>query len=202
MIELNEQNTPASFDPASQPAKHQSWFIPAKPYTFIDAFNRRAAATGSPQYASLMEGARCNGHRLSLGWNDFRGYYICEYYWSGRRVVARGASFNWVATLAVREWQQQGLGALLHVGPRPDDKEAILFCQNHLLLQPWSSEAEKAEYNTWYTWRHEMAVKCIKDRLFPTSLAYRFDPKLLEQSQHADEYLKCLRVKYGDAFQR
>jgi|WetSurMetagenome_2_1015567.scaffolds.fasta_scaffold42577_4 hypothetical protein len=68
------------------------FYMPTKPYTLIDAVNRRAAATGgSVRYAQASAGADYNGNDLSLTWNDYRGYYVVQYYF-GRRPDER----SWV----------------------------------------------------------------------------------------------------------
>jgi hypothetical protein len=66
--------------------------LPTKPLSKIDAINRCAAATGSCRTAMLCADADYNGHALAAYHNDYRGYYVCDYTWAGRVVVARGSA--------------------------------------------------------------------------------------------------------------
>lgn len=91
-----------------QPVK---FHIPTKPYTIVDAINRRACAEGSMRYAQLTADADYNGHALSLTWNDYRGYYVGEYYWGERVVFARSPDFATALAATKREFARQGRGA-------------------------------------------------------------------------------------------
>jgi len=93
--------------------------LPRKPLSAIDVENRRACATGSMRYAALTENADYNGHALRVDWNDYRGYYVCEYFWAGRVVIARG-DCEYVLREAVKEFARQGRGASLHVAVKPE----------------------------------------------------------------------------------
>lgn len=89
--------------------------IPTKPYTIVDAINRRACAQGSMRYAQLTADADYNGHALSLTWNDYRGYYVGEYYWGERVVFARSPDFATALAATKREFERQGRGASCRV---------------------------------------------------------------------------------------
>lgn len=65
--------------------------LPTRPYSPIDALNRRAAATGSLGYAMRAAGASYNGHRVTVAFNSHRKYWTAEYYWAGRIVLERGS---------------------------------------------------------------------------------------------------------------
>ena len=67
------------------------YWIPTRPYSLIDAVNRAAAATGSIRYAKLASDASYNGHSVTVTYNDYRDYCLCEHFWGGRVVHARGS---------------------------------------------------------------------------------------------------------------
>lgn len=98
------------------------FYIPTKPYTIVDAINRRACAEGSMRYAQLTSNASYNGHALSLTWNDYRGYYVGQYYWGERVVFARSADFATALAATKREFERQGRGAscCVTVGYEPE----------------------------------------------------------------------------------
>ena len=102
---------------------HVAFHLPRKPLSLIDAINRCAAATGSIHNAMLTADADYNGHALSLTWNDYRSYYVCEYYWGERVVIARSANFAIALAAAKREFSRQGRGAILRVSVRPQDAD-------------------------------------------------------------------------------
>jgi hypothetical protein len=64
------------------------YWLPTRPYTLVDAINRAAAATGSVRYAMLAADADYSGHHVTVTYNDYRDYCICEHYWGGRVVQA------------------------------------------------------------------------------------------------------------------
>jgi hypothetical protein len=68
--------------------------LSVRPYSPIDAHNRAAAAKGSSRYAGATAGADYNGYHVTLAWNDYRRYYVAEYFWAGRVVIARGGFEN------------------------------------------------------------------------------------------------------------
>jgi hypothetical protein len=96
--------------------------LPTKPLSKIDAINRCAAATGSCRTAMLCADADYNGHALAAYHNDYRGYYVCDYTWAGRVVVARGSAEG-VLRAAIEEFGRQGRGASLRVTVKAEDAE-------------------------------------------------------------------------------
>ncbi len=100
---------------------HRTFHMPAKPYSLVDAINRCAAATGSMRYAMATGDADYNGHALALYWNDYRGYYVCDYHWGERVVLVRDADFARALAGAKREFARQGRGASLRISTRPQD---------------------------------------------------------------------------------
>jgi hypothetical protein len=99
------------------------FYILGKPLSITDAINRGAAATGSIRYAMMTADADYNGHSLSLYWNDYRGYYVCDYHWGERVVITRDENFARALATAKRELARQGRGASLRVVPRDIDIE-------------------------------------------------------------------------------
>lgn len=84
--------------------------LATRPYSVIDAVNRMAAATGSMRYATGAAHADYNGHAVSVTFNDYKGYWIAEYTWSGRNVLARG-TLKEALSAAKREYDRGALGA-------------------------------------------------------------------------------------------
>jgi hypothetical protein len=125
---------------AAPQIKLQEFHLPQKPYSVIDAINRHAAGQGTVGYAMAASDADYNGHAIIMTWNAYRRYYVCEHHWGERVVHARGTAEQ-VLPVAVREYQQQGRGASLFVGLKPED--AHLAAQYNLLPgreaspQPW-----------------------------------------------------------------
>lgn len=100
--------------------------LPAKPVSLIDAINRMAAATGSFRYAMAAGSADYNGHALRLSWNDYRGYYVLEYFYGERVVLHRGVDAVEAAQAAVREFARQGRGATMLANIRSEDAQAVI----------------------------------------------------------------------------
>lgn len=166
-------------------ATHPTFHLPIRPYTPIDALNRRAAAVGSPRYAAGASHADYNGHAVRVWWNEYRGYYIAEYQWAGRNVLARGAFVDCLRA-ALAEYDRGALGASVIVALRPDDAEALAICESHPRLR--AGEEPKPD---WLTWRHNCAVDSVG------MLRLIFDWPLMEAAESEDAYLAALRDKYG-----
>lgn len=60
--------------------------------TLVDAINRRALATGSMRSAMAGHSSNFNGHHITVDFNAYRGYFVAEYTWAGRNVLARGSA--------------------------------------------------------------------------------------------------------------
>ncbi|MHA2266042.1 MAG: hypothetical protein ACXAEN_26920 [Candidatus Thorarchaeota archaeon] len=95
--------------------KTESWSLKAQPMTVIDIINRRWAATGSMRTAMLTESADYNGHHVRVHWNNYRRYWITEYYWAGRRVMYRGRDFKRAVQVAKEEYDRGAKGATVSV---------------------------------------------------------------------------------------
>ncbi len=122
-----------------------TWVKPTRPYSVIDAINRYAASTGSARYAALAANSDYNGHRVSVTFNDYRGYWIAEYFWAGRHVLARG-TIEACLHAAVVEYDRGALGASVVAHPRTP--EEIVACQQAGLV------AETDAPDAWVTDLH------------------------------------------------
>lgn len=170
------------------------FYAPEIPFTPIDALNRRAAAVGSVGYAQAAAGANYNGHRVTVNWNDYRGYYIAQYYWGERRVLGRG-TFGEALAAALREYKRGALGCSITVSPREGDVEAeeIAGMTPELVL----GDKDPRE---WYSWRHAVAASTARDSASPGMIVLRFDWPLLQAACSEDAYREALEAKYGRAY--
>lgn len=173
----------------------QTYYLPEIPYSPIDALNRRAAALGSPMYSRMCSTANYNGHRVSVTWNDYRGYYITQYYYGERVVLARG-KFAYCLRAAIDYYKLGHLGACISISPREDDMEADQICQSTPdLLQGELNDADRS----WWTWRHTWASRSARDTANPNALRTRFDWDLMQAAQTEEEYEQALKAKYGNS---
>lgn len=172
-----------------------TFHLPVRPYSPIDALNRRAAAVGSPRYVESAGYADYNGHYVTLSWNDYRGYYVAQYFWAGRIVIARG-SFETCLAATMTEYGRGALGASASVCPREDDEAAIALCKSTEGLVPRSLDK-----GHWYTWRHECAAASVRDYAYPQSLAMVFDWELMQSAETREAYETALMAKYGRVYQ-
>lgn len=172
-----------------------SFHLPVRPYSPIDALNRRAAAVGSPRYAAAASNADYNGHHVTISWNAYRGYYIAEYWWAGRNVLARG-SFAICLKAALSEYQRGALGASVSISLREVDFEAEALCRNTPELQP----GELPRTLEWCTWKHECAAASVRDYANPGMRVMHFDWPLMEASDTQEAYEAALKAKYGSVY--
>jgi hypothetical protein len=133
------------------------YWLPTRPYSLVDAVNRCAAATGSVRYAQQAADAGYNGHSVTVTYNDYRNYCICEHYWGGRVVHARGS----METALRAGRYEYDLG---HRGTRvttcdltPGEAQVALA----LGYVPWSAEGEEAWNALWYTELHGCVGEAI-----------------------------------------
>ncbi len=174
----------------------KSYTLPTRPYSPIDALNRRAAAVGSPGYAQRTANADYNGHNVGVSWNSYRGYYIAEYFWGERVVLARG-SFSTCFGAAVRYYDKGALGASVSIHPREDDNDALRLIEDDPRIV--DSDADKSRED-WYSWRHQCAAQSVRDYCHPGAFKLVFDWELMEAAASESEYLDALKVKYGNAY--
>jgi hypothetical protein len=121
--------------------------------------NRCAAATGSVRYAMLSADANYNGHSVSVHYNDFRDYCICEHFWGGRVVHARG-SMELALRAGRREYDLGHRGTRVSTCDLTPDEAQIALSLGYL---PWSEEAAKAWDALWYTELHACVGEALGD---------------------------------------
>lgn len=92
----------------------QTFVLPTRPYSIVDALNRRSLATGGVRAAQLGGHADYNGHAVRVWFNDFRGHWVADYTWAGPVVLARGTLEACLAA-AAREYARGALGASAEV---------------------------------------------------------------------------------------
>lgn len=172
----------------------QTFHAPTVPYGIVDALNRRAAATGSPGYARYHATADYNGHSVIVHWNEYRRYYIAEYTWSGRNVMARGSLASCLDA-ALNYHRRGALGAKVSVSLRDDDAEGRALCEARPELQ-----AGHEPDLDWHTWRHTTAARCARDAAHPGSATMVFDLELLEGAADEKAYVEALRAKHGHVY--
>ena len=122
-----------------------SLWLKTRPYTLIDAINRKAAATGSERYARLSADAEYNGNHVSVAWNEYRRYWVAEYWWAGRIVLARG-SFDQCLRAAKDEYDRGALGATVLVSA--STLEEVAFARS-LGFETYSKEIADSWYVSW-----------------------------------------------------
>lgn len=185
--------------PKSSPIE---FHLPVRPYSPIDARNRMAAALGSTRMASLTAHADYNGHHVTLSWNSYKSYYVAEYFWAERVVLARG-SFSDCLKAVVNEYARGALGSSASIVPRNDDTEAIFLA----LATPgivegslWITQPDgtrEISRGTWWTWRHQVASESARDMANPRASKILFDWDLCQASDTRASYEKALMEKYG-----
>lgn len=121
------------------------YWLPTKPYTLIDAINRMALATGSTRSAMLGKDANYNGHRVSVSFNDYRRYWVAEYFWAGRCVIARG-SFEDVLRAAVSFHEGQGRGGELFLNGANEEQAELAKSLGLVLCTDEIQAAHRATY--------------------------------------------------------
>lgn len=164
-----------------------------KPFSFIDAHNRRALATGGNPAAGYT--ADYNGHRVTVRWNSYRGHYVGSYRWDGEKRIARG-SLAAVISACLAFHKRQGRGASLSVHVRAEDVEAVApFVEAGDLIE--TTEDTAAADLAWYTWRHTFAANCAPDYARPFAFRYLFDADLLAAAENQREYLALVEAKHG-----
>jgi len=135
----------------------EQFYLPTKPYSFIDAINRRAAATGSVGYAMAAASADYNGHFLTVSWNSFRGYYVGEYHWGERVVVVRNTKIAEVLRVAKEWYKQSGRGARVSFHVKPEDAEVLRADPD---VKPGDIKEEPLD---WQDWRFPLLTNVLDD---------------------------------------
>lgn len=167
--------------------------VPTRPYSPIDALNRRAAATGSLRIAGLSAHADYNGHAIIVQYNSYRGYYITEYFWAGRVVLSRG-TFADCLSAALAEHDRGALGSSVAVTVRDGDTEALARCAGEPRLVPGKESARD-----WYTWRHTIAAQAGDSGFHGRPI---FDWELLQAADSEEAYSAAVKAKYDRVYER
>ena len=183
----------------------KQFHLPVRPYSPIDALNRRAVAVGSLRYAMLASHADYNGHQVTLSWNNYRKYYVAEYFWAGRVVIARG-DFRSCLAAVLGEYDRGALGSSASINPREDDLDAIEACESNPRISKgdlWKRDQSSSQLKTgdWWTWRHDAAIEAARDMANPRSLVLIFDWPLMQAANDRQEYEIALKSKYGKVYQ-
>ncbi len=157
-------NAPTSSDsPSPEVASIPTFWLPTRPYNVIAAINRMAAATGSMRYASQAAHADYNGHHVTVNFNEYRGYWIAEYFWAGRVVLARG-SLREVLRAAKAEHDRGALGSAATASypkrlgafgdhkPTETAEDFIALCAEFGFV---SEDAQKTHRDSWWTPLHD-----------------------------------------------
>lgn len=170
--------------------------LPTKAYSVIDSINRYAAGQGSVEYAQKCADSNYNGHYLTVCWNDYRGYYIAEYYWGQRVVIARGNAEE-VLRAAIHEFQNhQGRGASFSVRVKLGD---AAVCEKLGLVAGKAPEASQCD---WYTPLHAKVGEAggwERQRMGVPAFAFLANSKTVEEYEsklaaHLDARRKAMAV--------
>jgi len=168
----------------------QFW-IPTRPYTLVDAVNRRAAATGSVRYAQLSRNADYNGHFVTVSYNDYRGYSICEHYYGERVVHARG-DMKTALLAGRREYDLGHRGTSVVTDNLTPDEAAYAASLGYV---PWSKETQEAWHATWVTDLFACVSVALSDRGGPDTVHL-----LLASTNVADYYERRERAHADQMF--
>lgn len=157
--------------------------LPLRPYGIIAGINRMALATGSIARAMAGASADYNGHLVSVYFNDYRSYYVADYTWSGRQVLARGGVEECLRA-AIREYDRGALGASVSVSLRPEDVTLVTSST----LSRFATGALPERVWPWY---HKHLGECLRSR--NDHLLIEIDALDLTDEQK-DERLYALRA--------
>lgn len=146
---------------ASQGPRFAVW-LKTRPYKLVDAINRMAAATGSVRGAMAASSADYNGHGVAVSFNDFRKYWVAQYYW-GQRVVLNRGDLEGCVRAAAREYNRGALGSEVVVTLR-DQNEVDLVLGLGLGFEAYSEEIKKEHEATWKDDRFAEVPYALRDR--------------------------------------
>ncbi len=134
----------------------EKFVLPTRPYSIIDALNRRALATGGHRNAIVAADANYNGHHVRVRWNDYRSYWIASYFWGGDRVLARGSLVECLKA-AVQEYS---------IGARGASAEVEVTCHADADAARAAGFIPEAEEDlSWRDWKfEELSSAMLMDR--------------------------------------
>jgi hypothetical protein len=182
----------------------QFW-LATRPYNVIAAINRMAAATGSVRYAIAAADANYNGHAVSVYFNTYRGYWLADYTWSGRNVLARG-SLESCLRAAKAEYDRGALGACVRASypnpakgsdhnPNESTKAFARLCLSAGYVEgedsTWADEQVKS---TWWTPLHDEVSNAMALEKHGIAPAVGF----LANSKTLEEYRAKLDAHYAE----
>lgn len=153
-------------------ARLWDFWVPTRSCDAIQALNRLAIATGSPERAKSAIGADYNGHQLEVTWNSYKGHYVAGYTWGGFNRLASG-SFDVCLAAALRSHDRGQLGSSIVVKLRMGDFDALAMCRAADRLEPWSEEAVDKHKATWPWQTH--APRIGHTRIAYTAKALRLE---------------------------
>jgi hypothetical protein len=153
MTEMNRRETRAAAATAGR------YWLPTRPYTLVDAVNRCAAAMGSVRYAVQAANAGYNGHSVTVTYNDYRDWCICEHYWGGRVVHVRG-SMETTLRAGRSEYDLGHRGTRVITGDLTPGEAQVALALGYI---PWSAEGEEAWNAQWYTELHGCVGEALGD---------------------------------------
>lgn len=161
-----------------------SFYVPTKPYDAVASINRIAAGQGSVRYAQQTAHADYNGHHLQVWWNDYRGYYICEYHWGERVVLCRSSDARQIIASALKDFKAQGLGASITVSLL--ERDAAIAKEFSELI-----EGKEPFPYAWWTWKHDEAATAYR---LERELGRSYVARLLK-ADSLEEYRELCRPK-------
>lgn len=154
--------------------------LPTRPYSLVDAINRCAAATGSVGYAMATAYADYNGHHVRVYFNGYRGYWLAEYHWGERVVLARG-TFEQAIQAARREYDRGALGAGATVDAGTDEQITIARAAGFV------ADEELAALPVWHTPLYGLVGDALRtERQFGVPAIHT----LLDATDEADYHAK------------
>lgn len=195
--------------------KVPSYWIPTRPFNVIAAVNRMALATGSVRYAMAGADADYNGHAVSVYFNSYRGYWLAEYTWSGRNVLARGKLEDCLRA-GKREYDRGALGASVKAhypdpkrGDDHDPEESPEEFERLCVEAGYTSTEtvpEKEHFASWWTPLHEKVNDALffeRHGMFP-AVGFLCNSKTVEEYEakmdaHRNERLQQLAAERAQA---
>jgi hypothetical protein len=168
------------------------YWLPTRPYSVNDAVNRAAAATGSVRYARQSADAGYNGHAVTVTYNVYRDYCICEHYWGERVVHARG-SMEAALRAGRFEYDLGHRGTVVTTCELTPGEAQVALSLGYI---PWSAEGEEAWNVLWYTELHSCVGEALGDARYGHDTAHL----LLQASSRADYHERKARSHADQIF--
>lgn len=168
------------------------YWLPTRPYTLVDAVNRAAAATASVRYAQRAADAGYNGHSVTVTYNDYRDYCLCEHYWGERVVHARG-SMETALRAGRYEYDLGNRGTRVATCDLTPEEARVALSLGYI---PWSEEAEETWNALWYTELHGCVGEALGDGRFGGDTVHL----LLQSSSRVDYHERRARAHADQLF--